>query len=839
MDLPADRRIRDVRPCRRTIPQRNSPAFPLRRGGCVDGAATTQAEPARWQPGDRLRLRGEQWTVVDATPHPDCEALRLDADSDGRRETFLLPFDRPRSLPRNRILVVSMRAWFHRFKRLLVEAYPYGGLRFFPDTIEVIPYQLEPALAMLRDGHPRVLVADDVGLGKTIEAGLILRELALREDGFRALLLVPAGLRQQWADELRRRFSLEPILADAAWLRNAERELPVDLNPWSLPGVYLASFDFVKRAEALRPLEDVRWDLLIADEAHAATLSTDRRAALDAIGTRSSRVLLLTATPPGDAAEFAGLCRIGTFAGEPDPPVFQRSRTAQGFARRRSSILPVHLTDLEHRMHRTVVRYTSRLRAEAAANAGPNARLVSTILRKRALSSATALQLSLRRRKDLLSGSQPDQLQLLLPLCDDTTDDDIVADASLSPWILGDRASEEQLLDEVIDDAARASAVDSKIRVLTKLLTRIHERAIVFTEYRDTLDHLQRRLEAGGVHACAVHGGLSPAERRAVLGRFAGTQRILLATDAAGEGLNLHERCRIVIHFELPWNPARMLQRAGRVDRIGQTRRVHEIALVAADTAETLVIAPFLRRAAEWSDARGRALLEWLTESRMADLIFDGRLPEVDSVPSIQAARTTLDLRADAMDEARRLEARRFLLTTGASARTGTGIPCATLTRSTLAAGVVAIYDVQMMHGREILERRIVALHCRLATRHWARKTSDLRRQIAAVLPAIAAKASPIIERLGADRADPIRHDASAALERARSRIRSRQQLHESAARQLVQIGLFDRRHMRTDAASAASGLLHRGAAGSQVDQHSMAITSSADLRALLLIPRR
>ena len=147
-------------------------------------------------------LRGSEWTVAHWTQYADCEALRLADVSATGSQTFLLPFDRPRRLPDGRLVVVSPRAWSHAFTQILLDATPYGGLQDWPSKLDLMSYQLEPALAMLRDGHPRLLIADDVGLGKTIETGLILRELSRRHSEFRALILTPAGLRQQWRDEL-------------------------------------------------------------------------------------------------------------------------------------------------------------------------------------------------------------------------------------------------------------------------------------------------------------------------------------------------------------------------------------------------------------------------------------------------------------------------------------------------------------------------------------------------------------------------------------------------------------------------------------------------------------
>lgn len=802
----------------------------------------TVPRTAGWRPGDRLTLRGEHWTVAGCTAYADCEALRLDADRDGRRQTFLLPFDRPQFVPRDRIAIVSLRAWFHQFKRLLADSYPYGGLRFCPDTIDLLPYQFEPAIAMLRDAQPRLLIADDVGLGKTIEAGLILRELAMRQDGLRAILLVPAGLRQQWTDELVKRFGLEPILADAAWLRTAERTRPLELNPWSLPGIYVASFDFVKRPEALRPLEDVRWDLVVVDEAHASTLSTDRRAAIDAIGIRSQRVLLLTATPPGDRAEFAALCRIGAFADDPDMAIFQRTGETPKHGARRSSIVAVRLSEAERHMHRTLERYTSRIWTEAAQTGNPHSRLVSTILRKRALSSAAALELSLRRRKDLLSGDViPRQQQMLLPLDDNLdAEEDLIADAALSTWALANRPTEQQLLDDSIAAASLAAAADSKARVLRKLLKRISEPAIVFTEYRDSLEWVQRLLQTAGVRTSTLHGGLTSTERRTALGEFAEGRATLIATDAAAEGLNLQERCRLVIHYELPWNPARMLQRAGRVDRMGQTRRVHEIALVASDTAEAVVIAPFVRRTAAWHHTSGPSPLQWLTESRIAQAVFEGQPPEATGTSSAASTRMSMDLHADAVNEVKRLQSRRVLLNSSVTAANATDITCATLNRSRLAPGIVLIYEIQVVHQREIVERDLAVFHCDVLLQPWSRNTSLIRRRVAERLPPILSIVSPIASRLARERTERIRVRLITTSDRTRARARLLHQMHESAARKLVQIGLFERRRTRNlDPFLHPSGFLAEGNVQIDADDEADRVTPSVNLRALLVIPPR
>jgi superfamily II DNA/RNA helicase len=148
----------------------------------------------------------------------------------------------------------------------------------------------------------------------------------------------------------------------------------------------------------------------------------------------------------------------------------------------------------------------------------------------------------------------------------------------------------------VLSAARQASHDESKLRRLDRLLRRIGEGAIVFTEYRDTLAHVRRRVSCRTI---VLHGGLSHGERAAALRSFSQSRdAVLLATDAAAEGLNLHERCRLVVNLELPWNPMRLEQRIGRVDRIGQRRTVHAFHLIAANTGEVLVAGRLRQRIA-------------------------------------------------------------------------------------------------------------------------------------------------------------------------------------------------------------------------------------------------
>ena len=175
-----------------------------------------------------------------------------------------------------------------------------------------MPHQIDPVLAVLRGRASRLLLADAVGLGKTIQAALLVRELRARGCADRVLILVPSGLREQWRQELSHRTGLRADIIDAAALAARTRELPPDINPWSLPGILIVSLDFIKQPSVLRGASAIVWDILIADEAHNLNEGTDRLAAADLLARHSRHVVLLTATPHhGSDDAFATLCRIG------------------------------------------------------------------------------------------------------------------------------------------------------------------------------------------------------------------------------------------------------------------------------------------------------------------------------------------------------------------------------------------------------------------------------------------------------------------------------------------------------------------------------------------------
>lgn len=545
-----------------------------------------------------VRARGRRWRVADVHAHEGCTLVTLDGaegSTFGETRRLLLPFDDiDRIAHSDRLHRVPLRRWRRACRALLATAAPPGGLRSAGSAqMDILPHQLEPALAVRRGLGCRVLLADDVGLGKTIQAGLILSELLARRCVERVLVLTPSGIRWQWAEELSTRFGIAAFTADARTLRQLAAALPLGMNPWLAEPVTIASLDYVKREEVLPAVTACRWDVIVIDEAHAGCGESERGSAVERLAARASYVILVSATPhSGDAAAFARLCDVGSCAPRDEPIlVFRRTRQiVRPHALRRVRLLHVRPTREELRMFEALGAYERAVRAERSGVA-----LALSVLRKRAFSSPWALAQSVARRLSALNGAE-DSNQLELPLSDAEGELDLEDAAPAWPpeVALADSGRERRLLQAVFD-AAEAATIrrESKLVALTRFVRRARESALIFTEYRDTAAHVQAAIG----NALLLHGGLRSAERHTVLAAFERQPgRLLVATDAAGQGLNLQRACRLVVNLELPWNPTRLEQRIGRVDRIGQTRRVHALHLVGRTTGEEEILERLDRR---------------------------------------------------------------------------------------------------------------------------------------------------------------------------------------------------------------------------------------------------
>jgi len=568
-------------------------------------------------PGDVLWIRHERWRVQRA--RRDRRVVRLDVTSRGRRATFLAPFDRPVPVvARLKLREISGREALARTAALIGRAPHEHTIASAIDAdIELLPHQLEPALAIAA-GARRLLVADDVGLGKTIQAGLVIAERTRRDDGSRVLVIVPAALREQWHDELRARFGLPSWMADRDAIDLLSRESLRRDDPWARPGIWIASADYLKQVHVVAALPRRPWDLVVIDEAHTACGDSDRHAICHEIGRRTRCLLLLTATPhDGDAMRFDRLMNLGRLPSIDDSlTVLRRTRADLHWqGRRRVRFHRVARRSPETRVLQLLAEYERAVIAAAGVDRREHALLLLSVLRKRALSTTAALVKSLERRIAWIGApveaAQPEWHQLRLGFA--TQDDDATdAQGALSPLShdVGLDARDESAQLQVILDAARAAAErESKLERLAALLTRTTEPAVVFTEFRDSLEAAAARLDH--VRPIAIlHGGQSEGERRDELDRFvSGRATLLIATDVASLGLNLQAQARWVINLELPWNPARLEQRAGRVDRIGQRRTVHVTLLIARHPAEATLLEHLARRTMLARAAMGTTIL--------------------------------------------------------------------------------------------------------------------------------------------------------------------------------------------------------------------------------------
>jgi len=523
----------------------------------------------------------------------------------------------------------SFTAWSRAHRILQATAVRETGLvsgaRFGRVSPEL--YQFAPALRVLAKPRASLLVADDVGLGKTIEAGLLLLELMARGRAGRVLVVTPPGLMHQWRDEMREKFGLEfRLIENSTALAREQESLPAGLSPWdALPRV-ITSMDYLKketvRARALRR----RWDLAIVDEAHALAESgtsanpyRTRRTRLGLeLSAQARGLILLTATPHnGYSHSFRSLVQLveptaAALSGDPVAVVRRmesarirrmksqiRRRLPDGreeeiFPKRTVRGLPVVLTDArEANLLGLVSSYCSRTAREAGDEEESGLiTFAMQIIKKRALSSRWALERTIEHRLAALKKEDereepPDwqeirDLQADLPLGEAAAERTArrILRAAI-PKEERRRKSEIAALNKIRKALKALPAEDPKIRALTHELREVFsgspdEKVIVFTEYLDTLEAVGEAFDADAEMAgryVILRGGLTPRQRLRRQAAFEKTgTRVLLATDAASEGLNLQRTCRRVVHVELPWNPNRLEQRNGRVDRYGQTR---------------------------------------------------------------------------------------------------------------------------------------------------------------------------------------------------------------------------------------------------------------------------
>lgn len=456
--------------------------------------------------------------------------------------------------------------------------------------MELLEHQLRTAKTVLRRFRGRALLCDEVGLGKTIEAGLILSELHLRGLARSVLVLVPPSLIEQWQGELRRKFSLDFITHDDARFRAAGQAA------WSQFDKVIVSTHTAKRQPHCSAILARQWDLVIVDEAHhlrnRATQSWKFASQL-----QKQYMLLLTATPVQNNLDE--LFNLVTLL---EPGLLRTSKQFQKrFVDRRDKLTPRNVDELHALLSEVMIRnrrstvglqFTRRWARTLAVSLDPQEadlyRQVTAFVKEHlhpcggATLTDSAAQAAGRRG----SISRIALLALQMALGSSSQ----AAAGTLATMAEGSRLdapTRAQLT--LLSQTAQRHPPGAKVRRLLELLDEWSDKMVVFTQFRATQAMLAGQLAAAGHPVAVFHGGLSRLEKEAAIGQFRSAARILLCTEAGSEGRNL-QFAHAVCNFDLPWNPMKIEQRIGRLSRIGQSHDVQVYNLVAAGTVEAAVL---------------------------------------------------------------------------------------------------------------------------------------------------------------------------------------------------------------------------------------------------------
>ncbi len=518
-------------------------------------------------------------------------------------------------------------------------AYEYNHLLSLSSTrTDLGPYQVEAVYKVLNSYKQRFLIADDVGLGKTIEAGMILKELALRGRAKRVLVVVPAFLRYQWRREMQERFDENFVIYDSSHIRVLRESLPKDVNIWEAHNMIITSLDYARREEILVELERTRWNLIIFDEAHKLSVTksgtnidrSQRFKLSDKLRNQTESLLLLTGTPhKGDSFAFYSLLSlVDLYIFESEKRIFpkrlnsimiRRGKTGLTnengkpvFRPREVLTVPVSFSISEKQLYDAVTDYVRRTYNIAKSQHNRAVGFAMVLLQKRMVSSVEAIKKSLKNRLyNLIKGevvdfTKKEEIRFRDYIEDPDSMDDWEKERFESKLeILGLPTTPEGLKCEIdnlkwLIKRAEKIKIDSKaerfLEFVRGVLKNPEEKILVFTEYRDTLKYLVRLLEEEGFNPVVIHGSMAMDERRESEKLFEKSGRkIMVATEAAGEGINL-QFCHIMVNYDLPWNPNRIDQRIGRLHRYGQKRDVKVHNLFITNTREGQILARLFQK---------------------------------------------------------------------------------------------------------------------------------------------------------------------------------------------------------------------------------------------------
>lgn len=522
--------------------------------------------------------------------------------------------------------------------------------------VDPLPHQIEAVYGfVLQLPRIRFLIADDPGAGKTIMAGLIIKELKLRGLITRTLIIAPGHLKDQWQREMHDRFEENFIKVDRGLMDASYGE-----NVWARESQMIASIDFAKQDDIAATLAASHFDLIVVDEAHKMSAyrygekldKTGRYKLGEVLSDISTHLLFLTATPhrgdPENFRLFLDLLEPGFFATTEMVAESIRNQENPLFIRRvkedlkdfegKPLFLPRYVDTVSFRLgvegpkeaelYNALSKYVNEQYNKALTKQDKrrNVAFALVILQRRLASSTYALWRSLERRKkrldDLLEGAAQNNNRNGFTGIDPDEDEDMDEQerwAQEEVWeTLSVAENQDELRAEIetLKDLIRQAKVivdsesEVKLRHLKDSLADLNRKypgskILIFTESRDTLDHLETHIkDKWGYSVCTIHGGMRLEERIRAEATFKNDAQVLIATEAAGEGINL-QFCNLMINYDLPWNPNRLEQRMGRIHRYGQTREVFIFNLVAEDTREGRVMTALFAKLKEIKEALG------------------------------------------------------------------------------------------------------------------------------------------------------------------------------------------------------------------------------------------
>lgn len=522
--------------------------------------------------------------------------------------------------------------------------------------VDPLPHQIEAVYGyVLRLPRIRFLIADDPGAGKTIMAGLIIKELKLRNLVKRILIVVPGHLKDQWRRELKDRFEETFVVIDRGLLEAHYAE-----NVWERENQIITSMDFAKREEILPSLGATKFDLVIVDEAHKMsafrygdkTVKTNRYRLGEVLSRISDpHLLFLTATPhrgdPENFQLFVDLLEPGFFATaemlqesirNQDNPLFIRRmkedlKDFEGkplFLPRHVATVGFRLSTEEKDLYNDVSRYvTEQYNKALMAERKRNVAFALVILQRRLASSTYAILRSLERRRDrlveLLKGAErtaaPERAFDFDDVEEMSEEERWKAEALWETLSVAENRqelnSEITTLEELVNQAKNIIQNESEVKIneLRKTMDDLNRKSpktkiLIFTEAKDTLDYLEKKIRSWGYSVNVIHGGMGLEERVEAEKIFKNETQVMVATEAAGEGINL-QFCNLMVNYDIPWNPNRLEQRMGRIHRYGQTREVFVFNLIATDTREGRVLSRLFEK------------LEEIKEALQSEKVFD------------------------------------------------------------------------------------------------------------------------------------------------------------------------------------------------------------------------